>query len=122
MATFYGIEENTDMKCPQTKVVRLRSLAAALAFISKPSEYAFPGAADGSLPGSQQNWHHRLRTAYEMPAGWRISKREVDAMHAHEVRGGSVYRKSRTGCEAHFIVRDGTRVKRALSATEGGAP
>lgn len=120
MATYYGIEENTDMKCRQTKVVRLASRRAALAFIARPSEYAFDGAADELLPASQQNWHRRLRTAYEMPAGWRISKREVDAMYEREVRGGSVYRRSRPGCEAYFIERDGSRVRPDAPAAAKG--
>lgn len=109
MATYYGIEENTDRKHPQTKVVRLRTLAAVHAFLAKPSEHAFRGAATNDIPASQQNWHHRLRDAYEMPAGWRADKREIDEI-VRRYRD-SVYRKSEEAAKAMLIRQHGARVE-----------
>lgn len=106
--SYVGIEENTDMRYRNTKVVRLSSLAAVKRFLDKPKALAFPGAADESLPGSQQNWHHRIRSAYEMPPGWRVSQREVNELVARW--RDSVYRKTAIQAKADLIRRDGKEV------------
>ncbi|HEX6382226.1 MAG TPA: hypothetical protein VF180_13355 [Acidimicrobiia bacterium] len=77
MATYYGIEQNTDTRAPQTTVVRLPSEQAAREWVQRNQGFAFPGSARGDLPGSQQNWHRRVRRVYVMPPGFRLSRREL---------------------------------------------
>ena len=63
---YWGIEYNTDLRCPQTKVTRLgASRSKALEWGSVNQGFAFPGSAIGSLPVSRQNWHRRLGEVYE---------------------------------------------------------
>lgn len=84
MATYYGIEESTDSKCPRTKVTRLPSRKAAEAFSETKTHltYADPAAA--------RNYHHTLYCAFEMPAGWRPpSKKETQAAIEEHYRFGS---------------------------------
>lgn len=67
------IEQTTDSRSPQTKVQTMRSEAAARRWLAAGSDsFAFPGAARGDLPLTQQNWHRRIRTAYVMPPHWRL--------------------------------------------------
>lgn len=60
-----GIEQTTDSRSPETVVTRLSSRRAALAWVAQGGNLAWPAAANKDLPGGQQNWHHRLRQAYE---------------------------------------------------------
>jgi hypothetical protein len=76
----YGIEDTTDLRYPETKIEKFRSVAQALEWASHGGLFAWPGAASHLIPGPQQNFHHRLRKAYKMPTGWRPpGRREQDA-------------------------------------------
>jgi len=82
---FYGVEQTTDMRYPETKIVKFRSKTTALKWESKGGGYAWKGAADETLPTTQQNFHRRLRSIYETPKGWRPpSKKELTKM-THEL-------------------------------------
>ena len=72
-----GIEETTDMRYPETKLRRFRSVSAALAWLGQDGNYAWSGAASNDLPVCQQNWHRRFRKVYLMPLGWRPDSRQV---------------------------------------------
>jgi hypothetical protein len=80
----YGVESTTDMRCPETVVKRFRSEPAARNWAEKGGGYAWPGAADNSLPGPSRNFHHRLRELYRMPAGWRPPSQRELRQRAHE--------------------------------------
>lgn len=75
-----GVEETTDMRYPQTKIVHLSSEAAARKWLSGGGGFAWPGAADESIRPSMQNWHRRLRSAYVLPPRFRLDKREVERL------------------------------------------
>lgn len=78
--SFVGIEECTDQRRPDPVIRRFATERAARAWLAAaPKGFAFPGAADPTLPMGQQNFHRRIRSAYEMPLGWRLSKKAVDA-------------------------------------------
>lgn len=106
MTTYIGVEQNTDSKCHQTVIVRLgSSRKRAEEWVGNGDQgFAFPGAARGDIPGSQQNWHRRLRLAYAMPPGYRLPKKEAERMW--EARQGSVYQGRVDDHLADLIHRD----------------
>lgn len=105
MTTYIGVEQNTDLKCQQTTIVRLgANRARAQKWVGEDQGYAFPGAARSDIPASQQNWHHRLRLAYAMPAGYRLPTKE--AQQIWESRRGSVYQGRVDDHLANLISRD----------------
>jgi hypothetical protein len=119
MATYIGIEQNTDLKCEQTVIVRLgASRSRAEAWLGNGDQgFAFPGAARSDIPGSQQNWHHRLRNAYVMPPGYRLPKKEAE--QRWESRRGSVYQGHVEDHLADLISRDADEqlsISKAVSA------
>jgi hypothetical protein len=68
----YGYEQTTDLRYPETKIRRFTSRKAAIDWLrAGRDKFAWPGAADSSLPPVSQNWHRRLRRVFEMPRGWR---------------------------------------------------
>ncbi len=97
-----GIEETTDSRYPQTKIAKFRSETAARKWLSRGGGYAWPAAADPTLPVGQQNFHHRLREAYVMPPHFRLSPKEVEAERSHHrpdslaQRQARVYRRHAT--------------------------
>ncbi len=60
----YGIEETTDMRYPETKVVKFGSRNRAIAWVKDEQGFAWEGAARNDIPSQQQNWHRRLRWIY----------------------------------------------------------
>ena len=75
---FIGIEKNTDVNNPDTKIKKFQTESSAQKWLdSWDTPYAYPGAADESIPASQQNWHRRIRSVVEMPQNFRLSKKEV---------------------------------------------
>lgn len=105
MTTYIGVEQNTDSKYQQTKIVRFgASRARAEAWVAVELGFAFPGAARSDIPGPQQNWHHRLRLAYAMPPGYRLPKKE--AQERWDARHGSVYQGRVDDHLAVLISRD----------------
>lgn len=95
-----GIEETTDSRHPETRIVRLRSEAAARKWLAQGGGYAWPGAADDSLPPGQQNFHGRLREAYILRPYYRLPGRDVEA------RMGYPHYRPRAAVEADFYRRD----------------
>lgn len=73
----FGIEYNTDHRHPDYRLKTFASESKALQWVKQGGNFAWPGAADSSLPPSQQNWHRRIRGAYQMPKGWRRPTREA---------------------------------------------
>jgi hypothetical protein len=106
VTTYIGVEQNTDSKCEQTVIVRLgSSRKRAEDWLGTGNlGFAFPGAARSDIPGSQQNWHRRLRNAYAMPAGYHLPKKEAERMW--EARRGSVYQGRVEDHLASLIHRD----------------
>jgi hypothetical protein len=101
-----GIEKTTDMRSPQCRIVKFRSEAAARKWLDefKDAEpLAFPGAATSSIPASQQNWHHLIRTAYRMPPRFVLSAKEVAAVT--ERRRGSIYCRFGADAKAEVYAR-----------------
>ena len=62
----YGIEETTDMRYPETKVVKFTSRKRALTWVKQDQGFAWAGGARNDIPVQQQNWHRRLRDIYEV--------------------------------------------------------
>ena len=62
----YGIEETTDSRFPETKVVKFTSRTRAIAWAKTDQGFAWSGAARNDIPSVQQNWHRRLRAVYEV--------------------------------------------------------
>ena len=62
---FYVTQRNTDMRYPDTKSKKFSSFKTAKSFCGiNVCDFAFPGAADSSLPGTQQNFHRRLKEVW----------------------------------------------------------
>lgn len=77
---YIGVEQTTDSRHPETVIVRLHSRKHAAEWTVGGGGFAWPGSASADVPAGQQNWHHRLRVVYEMPAGWRFpTKRQIEA-------------------------------------------
>ena len=113
--SFIGIEESTDMRYPDPTFKRLPTERAALKWLAGGLKgFAYPGAADPNLPMTQQNFHHRIRTAYEMPAGWRLSRKEVDDVWSRA--SSSIYRS--TGAARIAVILRHT-VRRLEAAAKG---
>ncbi len=87
-----GIEQTTDQRHPETRIMRLSSRRHAEKWLTDSGKFAWSGAADKTLPVGQQNFHRRLRSAYVMPSGWRMpSKKRVE-----EARGSRPWEDRRT--------------------------
>lgn len=67
-----GIEQTTDARDRQTRLVRCHSESAVREWLATPVTLAFPAAAVELLPADQQNWHRRIRDAFDLPPGWRF--------------------------------------------------
>lgn len=69
MTQIIGVEQTTDCRHPETKIVVFGSRRKAERWRDAiPSgAFAWPGAADKSLPASQRNFHRRFRYLYEPP-------------------------------------------------------
>ena len=104
-----GIEQTTDRRARETKIVRIATPARARRWLAMaPTGFAFPGAADPTLPVSGQNFHKRFREVYEMPPRWRVTKAAVDRLW--EAQGGSYSsRRPWIDIKASLIAREATR-------------
>lgn len=102
----YGVEQNTDLRCPNTKIVKFTSIKKAKEWRDKNLGYAFPGAANEDLPVTQQNWHHRIRTIYEMPYGWRFPSKQYLREKANR-NSSPTYPSHPNDIAATIIWRDG---------------
>lgn len=102
--TYYGIEQTTDRRYPETKVVRLGSERVAQRWLAGGGGVAWAGAADPSLPHGQQNFHHRFRSVYVLRPGARITKQAVDRIWRSKRDCGT-----RPDIEARLIRRGAAR-------------
>lgn len=99
----YGIEETTDLNHPETVVRKFESLTRARKWAEQSGGLAWGGAADESLPVTQQNWHHRFRDLYEMPPAFNLKlerqrenkriTREYFRPWEHQVKDSSLIRR-----------------------------
>ena len=107
---FYGVEQTTDQRCPDTKIKKFTSLKQALKWRSNSGGYAWPGAARNDIPGPLRNFHHRLREVYEMPRGWRKPSSKQLNKEAWE-RSTSMYPRSSNEILASIFFRKGIEIK-----------
>src|ERR1035437_7818948 len=85
----YGIEQTTDSRYPETKIVRFTNRKRALEWATGGGGFAWEGGACGDIPVQQQNWHHRLRDLYDLPVGWRKPTIKEQRAYADKWRGSS---------------------------------
>ena len=104
----YGIEQTTDVRYPETKVVKFTSRKRALAWVAEDQGFAWSGAARNDIPVSQQNWHRRLRELYE------VSERNPGKTHWQQLRRehyrNSTRPYSATDYEARWIREVGDEI------------
>jgi len=79
---FYGVEQSTDLRNPQTVVKKFRSKSQALRWRGEPGKSGRSTFAD---PEGARNWHHTFRRVYELVG-------KVDRKHpVFKDRGTSTY-------------------------------
>ena len=100
-----GIEETTDHRSPETKLVKFASEPAARRWAALGGGFAWPGAADSSLPVHVQNWHRRLREVWTTSGGFRLP-----SVHQWE-RLPHGDRRSLVELRASAVRRVGTRLE-----------
>jgi hypothetical protein len=105
----YGIEQTTDSRYPETKIVNFSSRKRALKWVKDRGGAAWAGAARSDIPAQQQNWHARLRTIHKMPSGWRPPARKEQQKFLEGHRHSS-YRRTASDVIARAIHRDGTQL------------
>lgn len=96
---FIGISQNTDMHYRRTEIHRFRTEKAARAWLADDQQgLAYPAAASGELRVTQQNWHRRIRSAYELPKGFRLNRKAISGrLSGYQ---SSTYRTSTEDLEA----------------------
>lgn len=74
---FIVIKQSTDSRDNNYILQKFSSLKSAEKWIEKQTcGFAYPAAADNSLPVTQQNYHKLICTIYEMPLNWRMPSRK----------------------------------------------
>ena len=106
----YGIEQTTDSRYPETKIRRFGGKKAALEWAKGGGGFAWDGGARHDIPSQQQNWHHRLRDIYEMPAGWRPPSPSQQREYCRKWEGTSK-RVSLADAIASAVRNDGERIE-----------
>lgn len=106
----YGIEKTTDLRYPETKVVKFTSRKQAIAWASKGGDFAWAGSARHDIPSQQQNWHHRLRDIYEIPTGERPPTLAQQRKYCEKWIGTSK-RVSMSDCVAAWAASVGIRIE-----------
>jgi hypothetical protein len=102
MAT-YGIEQSTDMRAPQTRIIRFRSKAAALKWRDERG-----GELTHDDPEAARNWHHTFRSVYVTTEGL-PSRKAMEAMAFRE--STSMYPKTMQDIMARMIFMRGAEVE-----------
>lgn len=119
MATYYGIEQSTDSRCPRTVVRRLgsgkRGLVRAQEWAAKPSHLTYADAA------AARNYHHTLYSAHEMPSGWRAPSKSDLARRARDSSTRD-YPRSEADVLASAIQREGDEVAAFTEAVGAAVP
>ena len=104
MTTYYGIEQSTDSRCPQTRVKRLSNRATAERYAAMGTRLTY---AD---PDVARNWHHTFYSAWAMPSGWRAPSPTCLAAAAQRSSSRD-YPRTSADVLALAIERDGERVR-----------
>lgn len=103
-----GLDYTTDSRYPETRITKFRSEGTARRWLdAATNEPAWPGSARNDIPAIQQNHHRRIRSAYVMPAGYRLSARDVRAVT--ERGRGSIYCRFGNDAKAEVYRRDAER-------------
>lgn len=103
----YGIESTTDMRYPETKIVKFSSKARAAAWLAQDQGFAWSGGARPDIPSRQQNWHRRLRECYVV-VGFRPSSLKARQKEADRI-STPTYRRREADVLASEIRRSGDR-------------
>lgn len=99
---YYGIEQSTDLRNPQTVVKKFTSRKAAIAWKDAPGKSGRSTFAD---PEGARNWHHTFRQVYEIHG-------RIDRKHpAFKDRGTSTYPRCDADNLASYIAAHGEAVK-----------
>jgi len=98
---YYGIEQSTDLRCPNTVVKKFVSRFAALRWRDEPGKSGRLTYAD---PDGARNWHHTFRQVYEIHG--RIDKKHP----AFKNRGTSTYPRCDADNLASYIMAHGQEV------------
>lgn len=99
---YYGIEQSTDLRRPNTVVKKFVSRSAALRWRDEPG---MSGRSTYGDPEGARNWHHTYRRVYELQG--RLDRK-------HEVfrdRGTSTYPRSDADNLASYLYRFGQEVE-----------
>ena len=108
----YGIEQTTDSRNPETKVLKFTSRKRAIAWAQDIQGFAWSGGARNDIPVPQQNWHRRLRDLYEV-----AERNPGTSYFARQCREWykdcwiSNRRMRQVDFEARWIVRNGTTIE-----------
>jgi hypothetical protein len=105
----YGIEQTTDSRYPETKIVNFSSRKRTLESVKDSGGAACAGGARSDIPRQEQNWHARLRNIYEMPVGWRPPARKEQNKFLEGYRHSS-YRRTSSDAIARAVRHDGRRL------------
>ncbi|MDA8209189.1 MAG: hypothetical protein M0Z92_09355 [Actinomycetota bacterium] len=105
----YGIEQTTDMRYPETKIVKFTSRKRALAWLADDQGFAWAGGARHDIPASQQNWHSRIRACYEVVGFRRPSDKKLRE-EAHRI-STPTYRRNAADVLAGEIRSQGERIE-----------
>lgn len=108
MAT-YGIEQSTDLRNPQTKIIRFRSKAAALKWRDAKN-----GEMTHADPAAARNYHRTFRSVYATTESL-PSRKAMEDMAFRE--STSMYPRRAEDIMARILFSRGERVE-ALDATE----
>lgn len=106
----YCIEQTTDSRYPETKIVKFSSRKRAFNWVKDSGGPAWAGGARSDIPVQEQNWHARLRNIYEMPVGWRPPARKEQQRFLEGYRHSS-YQRTASDAIATAIRRDGTQIE-----------
>ncbi len=99
----YGIEQSTDMRCPQTVIAKFTSRRSAMRWL-EPARLTHGEDAE-----TVQNFHHTLRTAYEMPVGFRLPSPKQLSVRAFK-NSSSAYPRNSRDIIASIVRAAGTKV------------
>lgn len=99
---YYGIEQSTDLRRPNTVVKKFTSRKAAIAWKDAPGKNGRSTFAD---PEGARNWHHTFRQVYEIHG-------RIDRKHpVFKDRGTSTYPRCEADNLASYIAAHGEAVK-----------
>lgn len=99
---YYGIEQSTDLRCPNTVVKKFTSRKAAIAWKDAPGK---SGRTTYGDPEGARNWHHTFRHVYELRG--RVDRKSS----VFKDRGTSTYPRNDADNMATYLYIAGNEVK-----------